>query len=307
MNYNIYKLTFQSAVHFGDGGLTKGRSTLYADTIFSALCQEALKIGCLETLIEKTRKNCLRISDGLPYIGDTYYIPKPLVSLTIEKNGDSKEKKELKKLEYIPEDQLDLYLKGEMDIRKERKKFSEQFGKPFLVEKAAVHETKDSEPYAVSTFTFGKNSGLYVIVGTEEEDVEFLISGLFDSLGYEGIGGKRSAGYGKFTAKVGKMESRWKERLVTGEYERYCSLSTCIPREDEMEKSLENSRYRLVKRSGFVDSDHYAQSFRKKKDSYLLMAGSSFENKFDGELLDVSIDGKHPVYRYAKSLLMGVK
>lgn len=307
MNYQIYKFDFQSAVHFGDGGLTKGKNTLCADTIFSALCQEAVKAGKLEILLKGFQDNAIRISDGLPYIDDTYYIPKPLVKLSIEHNGDSKEKKSLKKLEYVPINQLNLYLTGQMDINEERQKFENGFGKAELIEKAAIHEMEDSEPYAVATFTYEANSGLYLLVGTETEELQLLISELLESLSYVGIGGKRSSGYGRFVLRIGKMDSPWKDRLSLSHYNIYCSLSACLPKKAEMEISLEKARYRVIKRSGFIDSDHYAETFRKKSDSYLLASGSSFQHEFEGELLEVSLGGRHPVYRYAKSLLMGVK
>ena len=307
MNYQIYKFDFQSAVHLGDGGLTRGKNTLCADTIFSALCHEAIKADQLEVLLESVRNNALRISDGLPYISNTYYIPKPLVQLSIERNGDSKAKKSLKKLEYIPVDKLDLYLAGKLDVDSERKKFTDGFGKAELMEKAAIHEMTDSEPYAVSTFTYKKNSGFYLIVGAEKPEIQDLISELLESLSYGGIGGKKSAGYGRFVLRMGKMDSYWEHRLSLEKYSTYCTLATCLPKQEELERSLEDSRYRLIKRSGFIDSDCYAPTYRKKKDSYLLAAGSSFRNQFDGELLEVSCGGQHPVYRYVKSLLVGVK
>ena len=44
MEYKAYKLMFQGAVHFGKQNLDEGEYSFYADTLFSALCQEALKI-----------------------------------------------------------------------------------------------------------------------------------------------------------------------------------------------------------------------------------------------------------------------
>ena len=83
-------------------------------------------------------------------------------------------------------------------------------------------------------------------------------------------------------------------------------LSTALPRDEELEKSLEGATYLLEKRSGFVSSDKYADEQRKKKDMYVFMAGSYFVNCFDGDIYDVSEGGSHPVYRYAKPMFMGV-
>ena len=62
----------------------------------------------------------------------------------------------------------------------------------------------------------------------------------------------------------------------------------------------------LIKRSGFISSQTYADTFRKKKELYCFKAGSCFSHKFDGDIFDLSEGGNHPVYRYAKPLMMGV-
>ena len=45
MKYTIYKLEFQTGVHFGTGALDEGTYTFHADQIFSAMYIEALKLG----------------------------------------------------------------------------------------------------------------------------------------------------------------------------------------------------------------------------------------------------------------------
>lgn len=41
----IYRLHFTGGVHFGEGTLESSARTFRADTLFSALCLEALKAG----------------------------------------------------------------------------------------------------------------------------------------------------------------------------------------------------------------------------------------------------------------------
>ena len=45
MKYIIYKLKFSTGVHFGNGTLDDTEYTFCADTLFSALCIEAVKSG----------------------------------------------------------------------------------------------------------------------------------------------------------------------------------------------------------------------------------------------------------------------
>ena len=72
------------------------------------------------------------------------------------------------------------------------------------------------------------------------------------------------------------------------------------------EAALEQAHYLLVKRSGFVASETYAKEQLRKRDLYVMQAGSCFRTRFEGDVYDVSDGGSHPVYRYAKPLLMEV-
>lgn len=315
MKYQIYKLDFKTAVHFGDGGLIKGRQTLPADTVFSALCCEAAQGSGddLDRLVDAVSRGRLCISDALPFIGDRYYVPKPMVKTEVPdgKEGDSKVKKLLKKLDYIAVDSIDDFIKGKMDLKKESELFHRNFGRSALVEKVSIRTHRDDgktdpDPYAVSTFRFNDGSGLYICAGYEDEDDKYLLEDLLMSLSYSGIGGKRSTGYGKFNLLMGRGSEALEKRLGSDGWSRYISLSACLPEADEMEEAIDGASYKLIKRSGFVASAAYSDSFRKKRDVYMLVSGSSFEHRFHGGILDVSMGGSHPVYRYAVPMFMGV-
>lgn len=308
MKSQLFKLNFISSVHFGDGGLMKAKSTLSADTVFSALCIEALKRDqkTFECLVRGVKSDRIRISDGLPYIGDLYYIPKPLVHLEQEQQGDSSVKKAIKKLEYIPVQYLEEYVKGDLDIKKHSKYFHDAFGAYRLGEKAAVSGMEESMPYSVAVFQYCDRSGLYLCVQYEmQEDLE-LVEELLLELSLTGIGGKRSSGYGRFELKYGKMPPEFEKHLTGSSYARYMTLSIAIPDDDEIYSTLNGAGYRLIRRAGFVDSTTYSETFRKKRDVYLMVPGSVFRERFSGKLLDVSSGGAHPVYRYAKPIWLGV-
>ena len=88
MKYYMFRLSFPYGVHFGDGNLDSSNMTFHADTLFSALFIEAVKSGeqVAQQLLENTKKGNVVLSDAFPYIGDTYYLPKPLVY--IQRNED---------------------------------------------------------------------------------------------------------------------------------------------------------------------------------------------------------------------------
>ena len=127
-----------------------------------------------------------------------------------------------------------------------------------------------------------------------------------ESLSYTGIGGKRSAGKGKFEFRYAKGTDMLTSLLCqkTG---RYMLLSTALPTDAELESVLAGASYLLQKRSGFVYSEDFADMSVKKDDLYTMQAGSCFDKTFKGGIYDVSGGrGTHAVYRYAKPLFMEV-
>ena len=85
---------------------------------FSALCfgSNCILPGGIKKLVEKCKTGSIRFSDGLPYIDDRYYIPKPYMTFDVKDDGSSIKKKAFKKLKYIPINKLDVYEEGGIDV-----------------------------------------------------------------------------------------------------------------------------------------------------------------------------------------------
>lgn len=307
MKYRLYRFAFQSAVHFGLRNLDEGEYSCCADTLFSALCQEALKIGdnVLQEFYHYAKDGNLLLSDMFPYMGDAYYIPKPMKHIEPADNGgDSGLKKAYKKLKYIPMDMLDIYLHGEYDVL--NAPTLEELGRFEMKAAASVRGESDPEPYRIGTYYYNFGNGLYVIIGYQEEKVLELSEKLLENLSFSGIGGKRASGLGRFGLFQGKLPENFCERLDK-KGTRYMSLSVSLPTDEELEAILQDAEYLLCKRSGFVASAQYAPKQMRKKDLYVLKSGSCFTEKFCGDIYDVSDKGcGHPVYRYAKPMLVEV-
>lgn len=307
MEYKLYKLRFQSAVHFGKRNLDEGEHTCWADTIFSALCQEALKIGdsVLQKLYHAAKEGKLLLSDAFPYMGNTYFLPKPIKRIEFEgRGGDSVVKKAFKKLKYIPADMLDVYLQGKYDV--ETAPDFQQFGHFEMKTAASIRGEEEIRPYRVGTYYYHAGNGLYLIIGYQEEEVLEMAEELFENLSFSGLGGERAAGLGRFELILGKMPTELCRRLE-GSGNGYMSLSVSLPTDAELEKAMDGAEYLLSKRSGFVLSENYAAEQRRKRDLYVFQAGSCFTARFSGDIYDVSGDGgRHAVYRYAKPMLMEV-
>ena len=308
MKFKIFKMNFTGAVHFGEGGLITSADTLMADTIFAALCSEAALQGggLLEKLAESAFSGKLLISDALPFIGKTLYVPKPVLEVRGRDEGNSAIKKALKKLRFIPIDKMEIYLQGNMDIAEEGRYFHDNFSRPDLLEKVTVPEDELTRPYAVAVRRFQKGSGLYLCVGYEDEETCDMFSELLENMSYSGIGGKRSSGYGRFEVSVAGGGEILIKKLQDRNASKYMSLSVSLPADNELEQVISNADYLAVKRSGWVGSASYADTLRKKKDIYMLAAGSVFAAPFSGDIFDVGGGGKHPVFRYGKPMLMAI-
>lgn len=311
MKFAVYKLHFTAGVHFGTGMLWSGANTLPADTLFSALCMEAAQQGeaCITALVDLVKQQKLRISDLFPFIGEELYLPKPLVSIRRENEGNSIVKKSFKKLKYIPISQLDTYLQGKIDpvAAVEKLKTLGAFEVRTMAASRSPEklETGEALPYSVGVYHFGQENGLYTIVGSEDAQTQQQFERLLDSLSYSGIGGKRSAGLGRFTVQKTEVPETLLKRLQ-GNATPCVSLSVCMAADEELERVLEGAQYLLLRRAGFVASTEYAEEQRRKRDMYMFCAGSRFDKRFAGDVFDVSNGGRHAVYRYAAPLWMEI-
>lgn len=303
MKYTRYKLRFLTGVHLGKSALDQSNSMITADTLFSALYMEAIKMQIEGQFLEWTKQGKLCLTDAFPYIGNECYIPKPYLKMeNLEKQGNSVKKKAFKKLSYIPVKELELYMHGKMDVEKEQKKIN-SLGSFSLRTSVAIHGMEKPEPYHVGIFQFKEKNGLYFIVGTETEEIADCFYDLLDALSFSGIGGKRSAGLGTF-------EILERSVINSSDFERagnkYLLLTTSIPTEKELNQVIEQARYQLIKRGGFIQSETYADEPRKKKEMFFFTSGSCFCKKYSGDVFDVSDHGKHAVYRYSKPIFLAL-
>lgn len=304
MNYKIYKMIFIQGVHFGDHSLEKSEITFQADTLFSALCIEALKIDKLDELLESVKEDHLVFSDAFPYMGQEFFIPKPMKKIEqVIQSEDMTTRKKFKKLEYVQVSLLDQYLKGQYPIDKGSD--IKELGVHDAKTSAAIRGYTEANLYRVGIYRFKEENGLYIVVGYDSQEILDLFDELFEMLSLSGIGGKKNSGLGHFDLEIAELPKELNKRLNTkGEV---MTLSASLPTEDELDDVLDDSRYLLVKRSGFVDSYTYSKEQRRKKDIYLFKAGSCFNKTYQGDVYDVSSGGNHSVYKYAKPLFMGVE
>lgn len=308
MNYAIYKLKFTAPVHFGKSMLTDSEYALCSDTIFAALCMEAVQIGddLLNEFVSYAKTNAVQLSDAFPYIGDKLLIPKPHVFVEHSQDENSSIiKKACKKLKYIPIDDLDSYLNGSFDVLN-AVQMSELGVSALKISASIRNDEGETKPYEVGTYSFYDGCGLYLIVGCLNDNVKLLLDTLMDQLQHSGLGGKRSSGYGRFTFEVLEV-NEWLLEKLKCESKKYMLLNTALPTENELEEVIKNANYSLIKRSGFVASSTYSDTWQRKKDLIMFKSGSCFDRRFDGDVYDVSDSmGNHPVFRFGKPMFMRI-
>lgn len=319
MEYYLFKLKFLSHVHIGESEHARSLETatekFCADTLFSALCSVSNEKE-IEQLYKLAKENKFLLSDAMPYYEDELYIPKPITIAKTQKSdkNEAVDKKTLKKLKYIPVITLTEYigfLKGEKSY--DPKDVRIDFGEMQVITKSAQKGLEQTMPYSVGLYKYREKAGLYIIIGMEEENLEFIKQKLI-ILGYTGLGGKVSSGYGKFQLKDGqKQMSKCNDnstsqlyKLITTNGNKYISLTAALPKEDELEKALINASYSLIRRGGFVQSAKFSDKAVKKQTQYFFKSGSTFEEKFQGDIYNVAKGGNHPVYRYGKPIFLGV-
>lgn len=218
----------------------------------------------------------------------------------------------MKNLAYIAVEDMADYLacmRGQGLFDAGRKK--QCFGVPMDSTRAAVFEGQDTLPYHVGAFRFAEDCGLYVLAGLESDDAAWLRT-LMRALGLSGIGGKVSSGYGKFTVDAAiylndpfDEQTAWLFRALCRDAPAYLLLTTALPDEEELERTMEDASYTLTRRGGFVSSDSFAPSGQKKREQFFLTAGSVVRRRFGGALY-LAARQDHPAYRFSKPLLLGV-
>ena len=287
-------------MHFGNGILNSSEITVRADTLFSALFIEALKSGKAEKLYNAVTTGSLRISDAFPYDHDEYYIPKPVIRIEAGDTGNSLEKKFYKGLKYLPVQKLSDYLSGKMDMEDRVKTFAGVSTRTM----ANVRREEDSLPYQVGVCSFEEGTGLYVLTKTENEDEMNLFDDLIRALSVVGIGGKRSAGLGKFSVNIREVEPAFLKCFDTEKGIKML-LSVALPKEEEMTAAMDGASFNVIQRAGFVASEMYSYD-QKKHTLYAFESGSCFNNTFEGDIYNVSRGSGHPVYRYARPFFMSI-
>lgn len=174
-------------------------------------------------------------------------------------------------------------------------------------------------PYFVNSYKFNNNAGLYFILGYEDDDDAIIMEKIIESLGYSGIGGKKSSGYGKYkffrNPKILNGEiSKYRDVLILTKMinmdmsvnkGRKLCIAPLLPRKEDV-KYISVGNYKIVKRSGFI-YDKNTHNKKRKNNLYMLAEGSCLMKYLEGMILKEEYEGiSYPIYRNGMGMFVGI-
>jgi len=316
----IVKLHFRSPLHITKRGvgMEATESYLPSDTLFGALCNAWGRLfgrEQLESLLKAFNNGedrPFRISSGFPFLGNTYFLPRPyshprpLSGFLTEET-----RKSLKECEFFEKDIFEKWIIGEPfgvseyeRVEQSKRKLKGEIFDDLRPRNRMDRITDHAQLFFCGTTRFPKDAGLYSMVDVAKDYKEKL-EGAFHFLGEMGVGGERKIGMGRF-------EAEWDSLKITEPdgSTHYLTLSLYYPTEKELEGISDILYcYDLVQHGGFSESPFIKGQVRRKS-CRMFKEGSVFEKDVKGRLVDVTPDKpklSHPIYRYGIAFNVGVK
>lgn len=307
--FEVYFLKFESPLHIGKQGvgIEKISEIISSDTLWGGIINSWIKLFGDDILNEFLNKNPpFLISSGFPFFKDNLFYPKPFYFKLFveEKNNDILRNytKLWKKSKFIPYEIFNKILKGEslnlddLKLNAERQKLLKDNISILLRPRVKIgaYSEEESDLYFIGEMFFSQDAGFFFMVKFNK-DVKSDFEKALQFLGEEGIGGKRSYGYGKF-----KIFKREKIKFPEEDYKFYITLSPV--NDPELLKYLEESFYSIDLRKGWSLSP-LTKNQTRWKPVIVFNEGSIFPFEPKGRIVDVSPDEKwkkenHPIYRY---------
>lgn len=289
------KMKMQSPMHIGEVGLgmEEALTFVHSDTLYSAI------YSAWVDLYEHEGELPILITSGFPYVGDMFFLPKPGLTPPGFDRADVRDTytKRVKSAQFVDVDTFEKWVSGQMvdyeAFCRALDRLSEAVAYRLRPRVTLDRVTNDSSLYHIGEVLFRRDldAGLYFAVECAESDWETLKAAV-RHLGERGIGGERSAGYGRFEPEF--VEEFSLHGSPSGS--RYVALSLVLPKNpEEAAKALS---YTLVRRGGWTGDV-------RQKTVYLFGEGSVFSDRVEGRVCDVAGRGlPHPVYRNGRAFLV---
>ena len=328
LSFDVIKLKFTSPLHLSRGQTEfydKSETILHSDTIKSALfsCAKIL----YKDAITKEFLESFSISSAFPFKDKNFFFPKPIGELPLnikDINGVAKKNKKMKKVEFVSKCFFEKIINADniIDVSENNfsgnGKFLSKENQEIIIFKSEVQqrlampksEETNPVPYYVDRLFFQEDSGLYFLVNYKDERMKTIIFDSLKLLSEQGIGTDRNVGNGQFNFEKEKDF----EINAPNNADYQINLSLFLPCDNEItDKSMNNSRYQLLKRGGYISSPENLDllTFRKKS-VYMFQEGSVFSNvPLKGKIVDLKPDNveglNHEIWRDGKAIFIPLK
>jgi len=317
----LVRLQFRGPAHFGEAGIGQERTnaTVRSDTLYSAIWSIWARYGLLPAIGELLGRFWgpdvpFRLSSAFLYDRETYYLPRPSLP---PPPGLEQEGKLVKKTRNLPLPLFVAWVTGAridpVALKEARGRYGQLYHVNLRPRVQLDRETQRSELYQVAQVTFREGAGLWFLVALADDSLLLPLQHALELLGQDGLGGRRSGGYGAFAPSwVEPASDRlWKSLLGSAEADSPCCLlSLCNPAPDELPALLDGARYELVDRQGWAASGNKLQAPRKPV--RMLAEGSVLGHQPHGRVVDVTPPGfaemaGHSIYRSGLALAVPVR
>ncbi len=295
MEKYAYLLKPLSSFHIGLSGiggigLEKTDTIIHSDTLTSAICSlwnNFYDDNVSSFFVEPK----FILSSAYHYFENTLFFPKPYFSF-FEKDNDITGKI-VKNIEYLSESIFKEVITG-LKINFLKTKLSEN-GKYYGDKIGAIFErhtdertpvnriTNESSIFTIEEMFFNQKAGFYFIAEFIDMEIKDKFETVLRLLGDTGIGADRSYGKGIFEIK----EIRKISFPDIANSKHFLTLSLYHPQADEIPTILEDSRYNIVKRQGWI-AKRGIDNYRKKSVNFF-SEGSIFK-----KITDKNIYGDSP-------------
>ena len=253
------------------------REIPHASTLFGAIANSvSLLYGDLAVYeLKEAFMKGARISSAFPYMGDTYYLPKPLTLELIDFKEDPAQGKRLKRASYLDLNNFEKALRLELDsleVPNELPQVAVDIPRVVL-----DRVTQGSNLYFWKEIRFQEKGGIYFLYSGSEEVFEKYIKPAVRFLGDHGIGGKSTWGFGLFEPSFKYI------RIKAPESPYAVTLSNALPTEKPV-------LWKLLKKGGW--------SFNNRKPKMTFISEGSIIKGDPGRFEELDIGLPFRVYVY---------
>lgn len=306
--FTCIKLRFASPVHLGEAGIgvEKTSRVAHSDTLWSALCNALVRLygdmAYFEGFVSDPPIPPFLMSSAFPWCGDAYYFAKPLSPPNVEDGLDLSLHKALKKSRLISKDIFEAWINAQVLSRDDleliksgTRKLNYSVSDNVAARVALGHTAFTSSLYYVGETHFKADSGLFFLVDFKESFCRDILLSCLRLLGEEGLGGRRSKGYGQF-----EFEESVLSISVPDSPDRYVTLSLLLPDALVLNALTEpDSFYGIAERKGW--SLYPTMEQTRWKPVFTLQEGSVLPGRCHpvGKIVNVAPDewNDKPIYR----------